>query len=361
MLGTELRALSQEALEATLPSLQVVARASPSDKLLLVKALKELGEVVAVTGDGTNDAPALREADIGLAMGLCGTEVAKHSADIIILDDNFASIVKTVSWGRSVQINIQRFLQFQITTTLVAIVLNMVAALGKGDVPLLTVQMLWLDLIQDTFGAVALASEPPREGLLKQLPVDRDGSLITAVMARNIVGQAAYQLCLTLTLWFKGKDFLNLGSEYVGGERLGKNSEVLIRTVLFNTFVFCQIFNQFNCRTLNEWNVFEGILKNHIFILMCAIEIICQIIIVEFMGTVGGTVSLNWRQWLLCLVLGALSLPVCLLFKMLIPFRSSLEEDRQRQALVVRKRRQPRGSRGRLDIAGKYDELEKEQ
>eukprot|EP00271_Cylindrocystis_brebissonii_P014798 TRINITY_DN3635_c0_g1_i1.p1 TRINITY_DN3635_c0_g1~~TRINITY_DN3635_c0_g1_i1.p1 ORF type:complete len:1016 (-),score=205.49 TRINITY_DN3635_c0_g1_i1:1288-4335(-) len=363
LLGTELRALSPEELEATLPHLQVVARASPSDKLLLVKTLKEMGEVVAVTGDGTNDAPALREADIGLAMGQCGTEVAKHSADIIILDDNFASIVKTVSWGRSVQRNIQRFLQFQITTSLVAILLNLVAALVKGDAPLTVVQMLWLDLIQDTFGALALASEPPSASLLKQLPVDRNESLITGVMLRNIVGQSAYQLALTLLLWFRGKEFLNLGKGLpvvlVGTAGMEGNSDSTIVTILFTSFVLCQIMNQFNCRKLNEWNVFEGILKNRIFLAMVSIEIACQVFIVEWMGELAGTTSLSFRQWLLCLLLGALGLPVCLLFKMLLPLRRTLEEDRLRQLMVTRKRRLPRAGRGQDRSVGEFERLEK--
>jgi Ca2+-transporting ATPase len=153
--------------------LQVMGRSSPNDKLLLVKALRKRGHVVAVTGDGTNDAPALHEADIGLSMGIQGTEVAKESSDIIILDDNFASVVRVVRWGRSVYANIQKFIQFQLTVNVAALIINVVAAVSSGNVPLNAVQLLWVNLIMDTLGALALATEPPTDHLMQRPPVGR--------------------------------------------------------------------------------------------------------------------------------------------------------------------------------------------
>jgi len=150
-----------------------MARSSPLDKLKLVKALKKRGHVVAVTGDGTNDAPALHEADIGLSMGISGTEVAKESSDIIILDDNFTSVVKVVRWGRSVYANIQKFIQFQLTVNVTALTINFVAAISSGNVPLTAVQLLWVNLIMDTLGALALATEPPTDDLMEKKPVGR--------------------------------------------------------------------------------------------------------------------------------------------------------------------------------------------
>ncbi|CAI5536763.1 unnamed protein product [Closterium sp. Naga37s-1] len=245
--GATFRAIHENDLPATVDRLQVLARASPTDKLQLVRALKEMGHVVAVTGDGTNDAPALHEADIGLAMGQCGTEVAKESADIIILDDNFASIVRTVVWGRSVFANIQRFLQFQITVNCVALTLNFISAVVTGDAPLTAVQMLWVDLIQDTLGALALATEPPSDKLLEQPPVGRSQELVSAAMWRNIIGQTVYQLSLLCVLWFKGMELLQLpgppGVPRViakGGEEISEGEKQLV-TIIFSSFVFMQL------------------------------------------------------------------------------------------------------------------------
>lgn len=140
--------------------LQVLARSSPNDKYDLVKLLKKQGEVVAVTGDGTNDAPALKESDVGLAMGIAGTEVAKEAADIVILDDNFSSIVKSVSWGRSVFSNLRKFLQFQLTINLVALVVAFVAAVTTGETPLNVLQLLWVNLIMDALAALGKLAEP---------------------------------------------------------------------------------------------------------------------------------------------------------------------------------------------------------
>ncbi|RZC00667.1 Calcium-transporting ATPase 9, plasma membrane-type isoform D [Glycine soja] len=176
--GKKFRELSEKEREDIAKKITVMGRSSPNDKLLLVQALRKGGEVVAVTGDGTNDAPALHEADIGLSMGIQGTEVAKESSDIIILDDNFASVVKVVRWGRSVYANIQKFIQFQLTVNVAALVINVVAAITSGDVPLNAVQLLWVNLIMDTLGALALATEPPTDRLMHRSPVGRRFGLI---------------------------------------------------------------------------------------------------------------------------------------------------------------------------------------
>ncbi|GJN04026.1 hypothetical protein PR202_ga21535 [Eleusine coracana subsp. coracana] len=171
--GKVFREMSENARGEIADKILVMGRSSPNDKLLLVQALKRKGHVVAVTGDGTNDAPALHEADIGLSMGISGTEVAKESSDIIILDDDFTSVVKVVRWGRSVYANIQKFIQFQLTVNVAALVINVVAAVSSGDVPLNAVELLWVNLIMDTLGALALATEPPTDNLMKRNPVGR--------------------------------------------------------------------------------------------------------------------------------------------------------------------------------------------
>ncbi|CAI5457928.1 unnamed protein product [Closterium sp. Yama58-4] len=321
--GAQFRAIHENDLPATVDRLQVLARASPTDKLQLVRALKEMGHVVAVTGDGTNDAPALHEADIGLAMGQCGTEVAKESADIIILDDNFASIVRTVVWGRSVFANIQRFLQFQITVNCVALTLNFISAVVTGDAPLTAVQMLWVDLIQDTLGALALATEPPSDKLLEQPPVGRSQELVSAAMWRNIIGQTVYQLSLLCVLWFKGMEILQLpgppGVPRViakGGEEISEGEKQLV-TIIFSSFVFMQIFNQLNSRKLEEWNVFEGLLVNRLFLLIVSIELAVQVLLVQLLGKFAGCVRLTLLQWALCFVLGFGCVPFGMLSKLI--------------------------------------------
>ena len=151
-------------------NLRVLARSRPEDKYLLVTGLRELGDVVAVTGDGTNDAPALKKADVGFAMGITGTDVAKHAADIIIMDDNFASIVKACMWGRNIYDNIRKFLQFQITASLVALFTAFVGSVVLVDSPLQAIQLLWVNLIIDSLASLALATEPPKEDLLNRPP-----------------------------------------------------------------------------------------------------------------------------------------------------------------------------------------------
>ncbi|XP_042400097.1 calcium-transporting ATPase 5, plasma membrane-type-like [Zingiber officinale] len=268
--GREFRVLSESARQAIADKICVMGRSSPNDKLLLVQALRKKGHVVAVTGDGTNDAPALHEADIGLSMGIQGTEVAKESSDIIILDDNFASVVKVVRWGRSVYANIQKFIQFQLTVNIAALIINVVAAVSTGDVPLNAVQLLWVNLIMDTLGALALATEPPTNELMKRSPVGRREPLVTNIMWRNIIVQALYQVGILLIFNFAGKNILHLLKDDPA------HAEKVKTTFVFNTFVFCQIFNEFNARKPNEMNIFSGVTKNYLFMGIIGITLILQ-------------------------------------------------------------------------------------
>ncbi|KAJ6853980.1 calcium-transporting ATPase 8, plasma membrane-type-like [Iris pallida] len=307
--GRAFRALSEEGREAIADKISVMGRSSPNDKLLLVKALKNKGHVVAVTGDGTNDAPALHEADIGLAMGISGTEVAKESSDIIILDDNFASVVKVVRWGRSVYANIQKFIQFQLTVNVAALVINVVAAVTAGEVPLNAVQLLWINLIMDTLGALALATEPPTDQLMNRPPVGRREPLITNIMWRNLFVQALYQIAVLLVLNFSGKSILQLKDETVDHADKVKN------TFIFNTFVFCQIFNEFNARKPDEKNVFTGVTRNHLFMGIIGTTLVLQILIIEFLGKFTSTVRLNWKLWFVSVAIGIVSWPLAVLGK----------------------------------------------
>lgn len=305
--GPVFRNWTMEEMKEKLPNLQVMARSAPGDKLLLVKHLKEDGHVVAVTGDGTNDAPALHEADIGLAMGIAGTEVAKESSDIIILDDNFSTIVNVAKWGRSIYINIQKFVQFQLTVNLVALLLNFFSACTTGQVPLTAVQLLWVNLIMDTLGALALATEPPYEELMEKEPVGRKGNLITTVMWRNIFGQTIYQLVVLWQLQSQGKKLLNL---------TGEDAQAVLNTMIFNTFVFCQIFNEVNSREMEKLNVFKNTLHNKVFLGVIFVTVVFQVIMVEFLGKLANTVHLSKELWFTSVSIGFLSLFVAFLVKL---------------------------------------------
>lgn len=239
MEGPEFRRKSDQELKELVPHLQVLARSSPEDKRILVRTLKDLGETVAVTGDGTNDAPALKMADIGFAMGIAGTEVAKEAASIILMDDNFASIVKGISWGRAVNDAVKKFLQFQLTVNVTAVVLTFVSAVAsdKEESVLNAVQLLWVNLIMDTFAALALATDPPAPSVLDRKPDPKTASLINTRMGKMIIGQAIAQLAITFTLHFGGAKLL-------GYDMSNEHDEKALKTLVFNTFVWLQIFNE---------------------------------------------------------------------------------------------------------------------
>uniref|UniRef100_A0A8C4NXA6 Calcium-transporting ATPase n=1 Tax=Dicentrarchus labrax TaxID=13489 RepID=A0A8C4NXA6_DICLA len=288
----ELGEIEQERIDKIWPKLRVLARSSPTDKHTLVKGIidstvLEQRQVVAVTGDGTNDGPALKKADVGFAMGIAGTDVAKEASDIILTDDNFTSIVKAVMWGRNVYDSISKFLQFQLTVNVVAVIVAFTGACITQDSPLKAVQMLWVNLIMDTFASLALATEPPTEALLLRNPYGRNKPLISRTMMKNILGHAIYQLTIIFTLLFIGEKIFDIDS--------GRNAPLHAPpsehyTIVFNTFVLMQIFNELNARKIHgERNVFEGIFKNPIF---------CSIVLGTLVTQLVSSVPTSWLRFL---------------------------------------------------------------
>ncbi|XP_014867712.1 PREDICTED: plasma membrane calcium-transporting ATPase 1-like isoform X3 [Poecilia mexicana] len=299
--------VEQERLDKVWPKLRVLARSSPTDKHTLVKGIidstvAETRQVVAVTGDGTNDGPALKKADVGFAMGIAGTDVAKEASDIILTDDNFTSIVKAVMWGRNVYDSISKFLQFQLTVNVVAVIVAFTGACITQDSPLKAVQMLWVNLIMDTLASLALATEPPTESLLLRKPYGRDKPLISRTMMKNILGHAVFQLIIIFTLLFAGEKFFDIDS--------GRNTPLHSPpsehyTIVFNVFVMMQLFNEINARKIHgERNVFEGVYKNPIFCSVVLGTFALQIIIVQFGGKPFSCAPLTIDQWLWCVFVG---------------------------------------------------------
>ncbi len=451
--GPVFRKMSPKDVDSMLPTLQVMARSSPDDKHLLVTRLNghaipdnqeewekkfaykiqeygitwdshrdrmlpgykeewnqsrpEGGQVVGVTGDGTNDAPALKAADVGLAMGITGTKVAQGAADIVILDDRFSSIVRAMMWGRSVYDNIRKFLQFQLTVNVVACLLVFLGAAMGQHPPLNAVQMLWVNLVMDTLGALALGTEPPIPALLQRKPYKRSASLISTPMRRNILFQSVYQLGLLLFLmnspetfnvkpgvgcyayesrgtsigyWdLTNKPYIKLSSTnsnsnseikcgdhylyckkdknlnngyskeclYSHDHTHINNNNIIFKfddiseyidiclkcnkndythgSLLFNTFIWCQIWNEYSSRVLfNEVNFFHNIFENYMFFFVSLFTIGAQICLIEYGGDFMKTSSMSIRLWLITLALGSGTIPVGICMRLFFP----VEEDK---------------------------------
>jgi Ca2+ transporting ATPase len=343
--------VNQEELDKIWPKLRVMARCQPQDKLTLVKGLMQSlvytkqdildkldaegieiypdKQVVAVTGDGTNDAPALKAASVGFAMGIEGTEVAQDAANIILLNDNFADIVVAMKWGRNIYDSIQKFIQFQLTVNIVACVLAALGAVLYQESPLGAVQMLWVNLVMDSLASLALATEPPTDALLDRRPYGLHESIIKRGMWVNMLGQAAYQLMICLIILFKGHIlFFDEAGQVATPEQLADVQNAIFDdrnqlkigwfagceasqhyTMLFNAFVMMTLFNQIAARKLKaEMNIFEGVTDNIYFVVLVLLETTLQVLLVQFAGDVfkcykGG---LTGTQWGFCILFGLL-------------------------------------------------------
>jgi Ca2+-transporting ATPase len=280
--GPEFAALSDAELLERVIDLKVIARARPMDKKRLVEALQSLGQVVAVTGDGTNDAPALKAAHVGLSMG-DGTSVAKEASDITIIDNSFSSIGRAVMWGRSLYRNIQRFILFQMTVNVVACLIVLVGAFMGTEVPLTVTQMLWVNLIMDTFAAMALASLPPSTSVMKEKPRDRRSFIINRDMAKQIIGVGCTFFIVLICLLY----------------RFERNGWSLHEQSLFFTiFVMLQFWNMFNARAFATGESALRIKSCKGFLFIMELIFIGQILIVTFGGEMFHVTRLRLEDWL---------------------------------------------------------------
>ncbi len=288
--GAEFRSLTKAEQSAASVDLDVMARAEPMDKLLLVEALQRNGAVVAVTGDGTNDAPALKHADVGLAMGIAGTEVAREASDIILLDDSFASITSAVWWGRSLFENIQRFILFQLTINFCACILVFIAPLLGLPEPFTIIQILWINIIMDTLAAFALCSEAPHRGLMNHTPVPQDAKIVTPFMWLSIIVTGAFFIIAGL---------LQLATGFLGG-----STPEEVGTIFFAGFIMTAVWNGINCRALDGKMppFFKG---NPTFFIVMAFVVVVQVAIVQFGGAVFATVPLSAMQWITIILASA--------------------------------------------------------
>ena len=358
-------------------NLKVMARSQPIHKYALVLGLRELEKIVAVTGDGTNDAPALSKSDVGFAM-FAGTDIAKEASDIIIMDNNFPSLVVAIIYGRNIYDNIRKFLHFQLTVNFCACLLVFTCACIGNETPLTTIQMLWINLIMDSLGSLALATEPPYEDLLNRNPTKKDESIINGKMWKHILIQSLFQLGLLLFLYLYAPHFIEeddpvrLAENLIIKQCYGKmpghtldhriiygtitkwdNSDKLLpgmteiecggyadrqdlnvafdhfvnvngasthMTIVFNIFVIYTLFNQLNCRVINDqFNIFIRIEKNFFFPLITICELSLQVILIQF-GKEAFKVTergLTWNQWGICIGFSALTFVLCVIIKLI--------------------------------------------
>lgn len=285
--ASEIENMSDEELAQALKKIQVIARSTPLVKMRVVKALKAQGNVVAVTGDGINDAPAIKNADVGIAMGIAGTEVTKEASDIVLLDDSFSTIMKAVQWGRAIYENFKRFIQFQLTVNVSSVVVVVCSILAGFETPFTALELLWINIIMDGPPALTLGLEPIRDDILNHPPTRRDENIISRSMISRIFVNGIF-----ISIVFMLQHFTNF---------LGAAPEQE-STVLFTLFVVFQLFNAFNCRELDRTPMYKNLLNNKLMLGIFLLVLILQIIITQAGGAVFETVPLSVGLW--CKILG---------------------------------------------------------
>ena len=303
--GAELDAMDDEALARTVAVVSVYARVNPDHKLRIVRALQADRAIVAMTGDGVNDAPALKAADIGIAMGITGTDVSREAADIVLADDNFASIVAAVDEGRSIFTNIRSFLRYLLSSNIgevltmffgvvFADLLGLPSQQGVVALPLLATQLLWINLVTDGAPALALGVDPPGEDLMLQPPRPNGEPVITGEMWRGILFTGVVMAAVTLFV---------LDASLPGGLVAGRGDLRYAQTMAFNTLTLAQLFNVFNSRS-DERSAFARLFSNHWVWAAIGLSTALQLLVVYVpaMQQAFGTVGLGATDWLRCML-----------------------------------------------------------
>lgn len=318
MEGPKFRGFSDEERLKIIPKLRVLARSSPEDKKILVSTLKRMGDVVASTGDGTNDAPALKMADVGFSMGIAGTEVAREASDIILMTDDFTAIVNAIRWGRCVSGSIKKFIQFQLTVNVTAVVLTFISSVTTGKSVLTAVQLLWVNLIMDTLAALALATDRPDKHIMNRKPTGRQAPLISVSSWKMIMCQSLLQLLVTLTLTYRsGQIFF--------GRKPTSHERQMLTACTFNTFVWLQFFTLFVSRKLDEadgikgWrkritrgnlDFFQDLGRNGYFLGVMAVIAVFQIFIMKFGGAAFSVAEQSRSMWACAIFSSTLAMPI---------------------------------------------------
>ena len=298
----ELAALDDEALKKALPHIRVVARALPSDKSRLVTLAKELDLVTGMTGDGVNDSPALKKADVGFAMG-SGTEVAKEAGDIVILDNDFSTIGKAILYGRTIYNNICKFIVYQLTINVAAVAVNVLAPIFGITNPLTIMQILWLNLVIDTLAALAFGGEPALDRYMQEAPKKRTDTLVSKDMRSAVATGAAMTVLISMLLLL-----LPAFADFFGA-RNGHTSEDILRTAFFTYFIFAAVFNGFNVRT-DGLNLFEKFGKNKGFLGCMGGIVVIQLLLTYLGNRVFACYGLTFVQLLVVLALAFAIIPV---------------------------------------------------
>ena len=319
--------LTDEQLREEVKSIAIVARSMPNTKMRIVSALQENGEVVAVTGDGINDAPALTKADVGIAMGIAGTEVSRNAADIILTDDSFNTIVEAIKWGRGIYNNFQRYLQFTLTVNIIAFLLTIISQLLDQPLPFTTIHLLWVNIIMDGPPALALGLEPVRQTVMKRKPTSKNASIINRLMINTIVMNSIFMI-LVLLAQLK-YNFLGANLDHVThGASEGQ-------TVIFSLFVSLVLFNALNCREFGLVSIFKNFLKNKIALLILAGTFIIQVIVTQLAGGFFHTVPLSAVMWLKIVAVGS----TVVLFNEILKWVLRLINQTRRRVRRAKKRR----------------------
>lgn len=295
----ELNKLSDAELKQIFPRIKIVARALPKDKSKLVRVARELDMVVGMTGDGVNDAPALKQADVGFAMG-SGTEVAKEAADIVILDDNFLSISKAILFGRTIFKSIRKFIVFQLTVNMCAICLSIIGPFIGVETPITVIQMLWVNMVMDTLAGLAFSFEPPLIEYMNELPKNKNESIVNKYMLTEIFITGSYLTILCIS-FLKIPFFKLLFRENV--------QDIYFMTAFFGLFIFTCLFNSFNART-TRINIFANLLKNKVFLFIIFFIVIVQLILIYYGGNLFRTAGLTVSELLLIIFISFTIIPI---------------------------------------------------